>query len=90
LAQKSKKNKTKKKTKKKKRRRGSTDEEDEENEEECSTVIVNRGRGEMPEGAEDSGGESDGHRDANDPHAALDIDLEGCVSYRSIPRKDGL
>lgn len=50
--------------------------EEENNEEESNYVIVNRGRGEMPEGAEDSGGETDEHRDTNDPHAALDIDLE--------------
>lgn len=75
FTQKSKKNKLKKK-KKKKRRKDSTDEEEDENEAQHSTVVVNRGRGEMPEGAEDSGGESDEHRDANDPHAALDIDLD--------------
>ncbi len=56
--------------------------EDEENEEEedHSNVIVNRGRGEMPEGVEDSGGETDDHRDVNDPHAALNIDLEELVT----------
>lgn len=40
------------------------------------TVEVNRGKGEMPEGALDSGGDStDGHDD-NDPHKALDINLD--------------
>lgn len=80
FTQKTKKSNVKKKTKKKKKRRkGSTEEEEEDNEVEYSTVMVNRGRGEMPEGAEDSGGESDEHRDVNDPHAALDIDLEEWV-----------
>lgn len=64
-----------KKTKKKKRRRNASEEEERENEEYVD-VIVNRGRGEMPEGVEDSGAETDEHRDVNDPHAALDIDLE--------------
>ena len=49
----------------------------EENEERNSRVFVNRGRGEMPEGAEDSGDETEERRDSNDPHVALDIDLEG-------------
>lgn len=61
--------------KKKKRKKDKSDEEMEE--EEVADVIVNRGRGEMPEGAEDSdGGETDEHPDVNDPHAALNIDLE--------------
>lgn len=77
LTQNSKKNKS-KKIKKKKCRRNMSEEEN--NEEESNYVIVNRGRGEMPEGAEDSGGETDEHRDTNDPHAALDIDLEEPLS----------
>lgn len=61
--------------KKKKTKKAKSDEEVEE--EEVADVIVNRGRGEMPEGAEDSdGGEADEHPDVNDPHAALNIDLE--------------
>lgn len=63
------------KTKKKKRRRVIS-EGDENDDEDRNDVIVNRGRGELPEGAEDSGAETDDHRDLNDPHAALDIDLE--------------
>lgn len=80
LTQKSRKNKVKLKTKKKKRRK-TISEEEENDEEEQIDVIVNRGRGEMPEGAEDSGGETDERRDVDDPHAALDIDLEGFVHF---------
>lgn len=76
--QKSKKNKIKVKTKKKKHKKIVSEDE---NEEEYTVVEVNRGKGEMPEGAEDSGGETDEHRDINDPHAALDIDLEEWVNW---------
>lgn len=83
--QKSKKNKLKVKTKKKKRRKALSEEEENE-EEEQADVIVNRGRGEMPEGAEDSGGETDERRDVDDPHAALNIDLEELVYYIIVMR----
>lgn len=65
------------KAKKKKKRKKTKSDEEIEEEEEVADVIVNRGRGEMPEGVEDSdGGETDEHPDVNDPHAALNIDLE--------------
>jgi len=39
-------------------------------------MIVNRDVGEMPDGAEDSDGAIDVQKDINDPHTALDIDLD--------------
>jgi len=39
-------------------------------------MVVNRDVGEMPDGAEDSDGVIDVQKDINDPHTALDIDLD--------------
>lgn len=44
--------------------------------EDIHTVEVNRGKGEMPEGAQDSDGADTDHRDQDDPHRALDINLD--------------
>ena len=44
--------------------------------EESRTVEVNRGKGEMPEGAQDSDGPDTDNRDQDDPHRALDINLD--------------
>lgn len=47
-----------------------------EDNEENQTVEVNRGKGEMPEGAQDSDGADTDNRDQDDPHRALDINLD--------------
>uniref|UniRef100_A0A8D8RGH2 AP-3 complex subunit delta n=1 Tax=Cacopsylla melanoneura TaxID=428564 RepID=A0A8D8RGH2_9HEMI len=69
-----------KKKKPKKRKSKKQEEEDEvssEPEGKEYGIQVNRGRGEMPEGAEESEGEgSDPRADTSDPHAALDINLD--------------
>lgn len=44
--------------------------------EEIQAVEVNRGKGEMPEGAQDSDGADTDNRDQDDPHRALDINLD--------------
>lgn len=75
--------KPKKNKRKKKKKKGvdaekdtSSDEDNIKNYDNEIAVEVNRGKGELPEGALDSGGDStDGH-DENDPHRALDIDLD--------------
>ena len=45
-----------------------------------SEVKVYIGHGEMPDGAVDSGDENIGIREADDPHAALDINLDEWVA----------
>lgn len=47
-------------------------------------VIVNTGIGEMPEGAVLSDGENDDEGPNDDPHRALDIDLDELVSVLSL------
>lgn len=49
---------------------------EEEYEKPVIEMVVNRDIGEMPDGAEDSDGTTDLQKDINDPHAALDIDLD--------------
>ncbi|XP_024214553.1 AP-3 complex subunit delta-1 [Halyomorpha halys] len=63
---------TKKKKKKGKKDNGKSDESSGGERE----VEVYIGRGEMPDGAVDSGDENPGLREADDPHAALDINLD--------------
>lgn len=65
--------KDKKKSKKKKREQSHFEEDDEEP---VVEMIVNRDVGEMPDGAEDSDGVVDVKKDIDDPHTALDIDLD--------------
>lgn len=65
--------KDKKKSKKKKKELNNFQEEDEEP---VIEMVVNRDIGEMPDGAEDSDGAIDIQKDVNDPHTALDIDLD--------------
>lgn len=64
--------KDKKKSKKKKKESNNFEEEDEP----IIEMIVNRDIGEMPDGAEDSDGAVDVLKDINDPHSALDINLD--------------
>ncbi|VVC32421.1 Hypothetical protein CINCED_3A020925 [Cinara cedri] len=64
------------KKKSKKKKRGQNNFEDEEIVEPIIEMIVNRDIGEMPDGAEDSDGAIDVQKDMNDPHTALDIDLD--------------
>ncbi|XP_054274648.1 AP-3 complex subunit delta-1-like [Macrosteles quadrilineatus] len=70
---------TQKKSKKRKKKKSTGQVEDHSSDEETVEPIpveVNRGVGEMPEGAQDSdGGDSDA-RDHDDPHRALDINLD--------------
>lgn len=63
------------KRKLKKRKKGQNNIE-EEDEEPVIEMVVNRDVGEMPDGAEDSDGAIDVQKDINDPHTALDIDLD--------------
>lgn len=65
--------KDKKKSKKKKKGQNNFEEEDDEP---VIEMVVNRDIGEMPDGAEDSDGATDVQKDINDPHTALDIDLD--------------
>lgn len=65
--------KDKKKSKKKKKGQNNLEEEEEEP---IIEMVVNRDVGEMPDGAEDSDGAVDLQKDINDPHTALDIDLD--------------
>ncbi|XP_033212588.1 AP-3 complex subunit delta-1 isoform X2 [Belonocnema kinseyi] len=62
-----------KKKKSKKDRKSSSSEERDEN---YHSQFVNRGIGELPSGAELSGSDDDDTADANDPHRALNIDLD--------------
>lgn len=64
--------KDKKKSKKKKKDQNNLEEDDEP----IIEMVVNRDIGEMPDGAEDSDGVADLQKDINDPHTALDIDLD--------------
>jgi len=64
--------KDKKKSKKKKKEQNNF----EEHEKPVIEMVVNRDVGEMPDGAEDSDGAIDIQKDINDPHTALDIDLD--------------
>lgn len=64
--------KDKKKSKKKKKGQNNFEEDDEP----VIEMVVNRDIGEMPDGAEDSDGATDVQKDINDPHTALDIDLD--------------
>ncbi|KAF6201155.1 hypothetical protein GE061_005602 [Apolygus lucorum] len=71
----------KKKKKKRKDKKGKGTDEEEEGEVPsvgAESVQVYTGRGEMPDGVEDSGddGKSDGDVDVDDPHRALDINLD--------------
>lgn len=70
--------KTKKRKKKRSSRGGGAGEWSSEGEEEVAVVAVevNRGRGEMPEGAQESDGADSDAMDLNDPHRALDINLD--------------
>ncbi|XP_039286547.1 AP-3 complex subunit delta-1 isoform X2 [Nilaparvata lugens] len=75
----SKKSDKKNKRKKKKKKKGALDEESSSDEgglEMNMEVHVIGGIGEMPEGAQDSEGESSDNHDQNDPHRALDINLD--------------
>lgn len=74
--------KDKKKERKKKKGQHMVEEEDEEP---IIEMIVNRDIGEMPDGAEDSDGALDVQKDINDPHTALDIDLEVTEIERPQP-----
>ncbi|XP_075228481.1 AP-3 complex subunit delta-1-like isoform X2 [Lycorma delicatula] len=75
---------TKKNKRKKKKKRGGIEVDKETSSDDSGVkefenelpVEVNRGKGEMPEGAMDSGGESSEGHDENDPHRALDINLD--------------
>lgn len=62
------------KNKSKKKKKGQNNVE--EHEEPVIEMVVNRDVGEMPDGAEDSDGAIDIQKDINDPHTALDIDLD--------------
>lgn len=68
--------KTKKDIKKSKKKKKDLNNFEEENEEPVIEMVVNRDVGEMPDGAEDSDGAIDIQKDINDPHTALDIDLD--------------
>lgn len=73
--------KKKKRKKRKGKNKGSDDEQEEEEEVKgngTSNIQVYTGQGEMPDGVEDSGddGKSEGDIDADDPHRALDINLD--------------
>lgn len=57
----------------------------EEDEDPIIEMVVNRDIGEMPDGAEDSDGTLDIKKDINDPHTALDIDLEVPEIERPLP-----
>lgn len=65
-----------KKDKKKSKKRKKGQNNFEEDEEPIIEMVVNRDVGEMPDGAEDSDGAVDLQKDINDPHTALDIDLD--------------
>lgn len=65
--------KNKKKLKKKKKEKIGFEEEDDKP---VTEMVVNRDIGEMPDGAVDSDGAVDVQKDINDPHTALDIDLD--------------
>lgn len=73
-----KKSKKKQKTKKKRKSKKeiSSEEDIEEATEGVLTVEVNRGKGEMPEGAQDSDNDTEEKIDEDDPHRALDINLD--------------
>lgn len=73
--------KNKKKESKKKKGQNIADED----EEPIIEMVVNRDIGEMPDGAEDSDGALDIQKDINDPHTALDIDLEVPEIERPLP-----
>ncbi|KAI5735013.1 hypothetical protein M8J77_013087 [Diaphorina citri] len=69
--------KKKKHKKRKSKRHEESSEEEEEEDNQAFEIQVNRGKGEMPEGAEESDGEgSDIRADTSDPHRALDINLD--------------
>lgn len=71
-----KKSSTKERTKKKKKKNKRSEEKSEESSGGEREIEVYIGRGEMPDGAEDSGEEAGGIRGTDDPHAALDINLD--------------
>lgn len=77
--------KDKKKSKKKKKEQNNFQEEDEEP---VIEMVVNRDVGEMPDGAEDSDGAIDVMKDVNDPHTALDIDLDVPEIERPPPAEE--
>jgi len=74
-----------KKDKKKSRKKKKDHFEEEEDEELAIEMIVNRDVGEMPDGAEDSDGAIDVQKDINDPHTALNIDLDVPEIERPLP-----
>ncbi|CAN8004626.1 unnamed protein product [Ixodes hexagonus] len=84
-----------KKKKRRRRKKGEEDEEEEErrlpppevpSEEELPGEAVNTSLGEMPEGARLTDDEDD-DRHADDPHRALDIDLEQPLQQERPPRR---
>lgn len=77
--------KAKKDKKKSKKKKKGTNHFEEEDEELAIEMIVNRDVGEMPDGAEDSDGALDVQKDINDPHTALDIDLDVIEVERPPP-----
>ncbi|XP_066595892.1 AP-3 complex subunit delta-1 isoform X2 [Prorops nasuta] len=64
------------KKKSKKDKQAASDEEQENGDNERTVQIVNTGIGELPPGAEMSDSDDYDHADANDPHRALNIDLD--------------
>lgn len=68
--------KSKKEKKKLKKKKKEQNHYEEEYKESVVEMVVNRDVGEMPDGAEDSDGTADLQKDINDPHTALDIDLD--------------
>lgn len=56
-------------------RKSGSSEEDEQNEN-YPSQLVNTGIGELPPGAKLSGSDDDDDVDANDPHRALNVDLD--------------
>lgn len=68
--------KSKKDKKKSKKKKGQNSFEEDNIIEPVIEMVVNRDIGEMPDGAEDSDGAIDVQKDINDPHTALDIDLD--------------
>lgn len=65
----------KKRSKRSKDRKSGSSEEDEQNEN-YPSQLVNTGIGELPPGAKLSGSDDDDDVDANDPHRALNVDLD--------------
>lgn len=77
--------KSKKDKKKSKKKKGQNSFEEDNIIEPVIEMVVNRDIGEMPDGAEDSDGAIDVQKDINDPHTALDIDLDVPDTERPPP-----